>query len=72
VIARLNPGTQVKALSHDISAPSGSEEPGLVTSAYSAYVPANCSKPWEKPTAKKIQPRGFLGRWEAMSAPRTE
>src|SRR5215208_7134301 len=70
VIARLNPGTQVKALSHDSGAPPGSEEPGLVTRAYSAYVPANCSRPWEKPTAKKIQPRGFLGRWEAFSAPR--
>jgi hypothetical protein len=36
VIARLSPGTQMRAPSQDISSPPGSEDPKLVTGAYSA------------------------------------
>jgi hypothetical protein len=45
--------------------------PGAVRSAYTPYSKVKLSRPWESPTAQKIQPSGFRGRWVATSAPTT-
>jgi hypothetical protein len=65
------PGANAQVKSHEKNAPPN-HDPWLVSSAKVEYSEEKALRPWKKPARRKIQPIGFSGRWDAITAPIAE